>query len=292
MELRQLKTFQTVANTLSFTRTATLLDYAQSSVTTQIQTLEEELGVQLFDRVGKKVVLTDAGERLLSYADRMLSIAQEAQLTITNSTDPSGTLTISSPESFCAYRLPKTLREFHRRYPQVRLIFCPESLDDIKRGRTDMAFMLGDLQTTDLVVEPLLIEPLMLVTAPDHHLLQLGEITSNEMQGETLLLTEADCTYRALFEQTLKMAKVRPGTILEFHSVEAIKQCAMAGMGVAVLPKMAVAAELAEGCLTALPWVGPCLEITAQMIWHKDRWVSPAMQAFQEISREILKTCY
>ena len=101
MEIRQLITFRAVAQTLSFSRAATQLNYAQSTVSAQIQGLEEELGVALFDRLGKSVALTDAGQRLLGYAEKMLNLADEALAVVSNADIQTGPLTISAPETLC-----------------------------------------------------------------------------------------------------------------------------------------------------------------------------------------------
>src|SRR5688500_4041002 len=105
MDLRQLNTFCTVAHALSFSRAATSLNYVQSSVTAQIQTLEDDLGVQLFDRMGKRVALTDAGKRLLLYAEKILRLAEEARSAVKTDEEPGGTVVVSAPESLCTYRL-------------------------------------------------------------------------------------------------------------------------------------------------------------------------------------------
>src|SRR5690606_16915793 len=105
MELRQLRTFQRVATTLSFTRAAEELGYAQSSVTAQVRSLEDELSVRLFDRLGRQVSLTDAGQRLLEYATRLLNLAEEARLAVTESGEPSGQLVVAAPETLSSYRL-------------------------------------------------------------------------------------------------------------------------------------------------------------------------------------------
>ncbi|HYN90021.1 MAG TPA: substrate-binding domain-containing protein, partial [Ardenticatenaceae bacterium] len=104
-----------------------------------------------------------------------------------------------------------------------------------------------------------------------------------------LLLTEQGCNYRSLFERALNAAGVYPSTTLEFGSVEAIKQCVMAGMGITVLPAVAVAAEVAQGRLVALPWADRPLDMVTQMLWHKDKWLSPALGAFLDLTREMLQ---
>ena len=121
MELRQLATFRLIAQTQSFSRTAAALNYAQSTVSAQIQGLEEELGIPLFDRLGKRVALTEAGQRLLGYAEKILDLAAEARFSITSEETLTGTLTISAAETLCTYRLPAILREFRTSPPSGRL---------------------------------------------------------------------------------------------------------------------------------------------------------------------------
>ena len=123
MELRQLKTFRTVASTLNFSRAADALSYVPSNVTMQIKALEDELGVPLFDRLGKQLALTTAGKRFLTHIQSVLDKLDEARNTVHDNEDIRGTLTISANEVLCAYRLPVVFKLFRSRYPGVRLIF-------------------------------------------------------------------------------------------------------------------------------------------------------------------------
>jgi DNA-binding transcriptional LysR family regulator len=109
-----------------------------------------------------------------------------------------------------------------------------------------------------------------------------------DLSGEQFLLTEPGCNYRLMFERELAEAGVETPTTLEFDGVETVKQCVAAGMGVAMLPAVTVEAELDRGELAALRWTGRDLTISVQMIWHKDKWVSPALAAFLETAREVL----
>ena len=111
MELRQLETFRAVASTLSFTRAASALGYAQSSVTAQIQALEGELGVALFDRLGRRVALTDAGQRLVEYAERLLTLAEKARSALAEGAEPSGTLQDRTAEALPNLEKPKKKRK-------------------------------------------------------------------------------------------------------------------------------------------------------------------------------------
>ncbi|MBX3001794.1 MAG: LysR family transcriptional regulator [Caldilineaceae bacterium] len=293
MELRQLKTFRTTAQVRSFSRAAEILDYAQSTVSTQIQSLEQELGVHLFDRLGKQVMLTNAGQRLLVYADQILKLSDEAYQVVADSEIPAGTLTIGAPESLCVYRLPPVLRRYRDQYPQVRIALQPGSCPDLRRatreGDADVVFTLEPaFQSEELRVEILRTESVLLLAHPDHLLAKQPEVYATDLKGEPVLLTEATCSYRRLFEDALAQADVRPVTELEFNSVEAIKQCVIAGMGIAVLPEVAVTREIAAGEIAALNWWGPSLSVAMQLVWHKDKWISPAMHAFARMTREML----
>lgn len=295
MELRQLVTFRMIATTLSFSQTALALNYVQSSVTAQIQALEEELGVRLFDRLGKHIAVTDAGKRFLPYAEKILDLAEEAHHVVLDGVIPSGTLTISAPETLCIYRLPTLLRQFRDRYPKVRLIFRPYPFADLRRsvseGIVDVAFMIDEpIHSTALIIEQLITEPLLLLVAADHQLIHLPTVTAQDLEGEPFLLTEAGCSYRVFLERALNREGVHPTTNLEFSSVEAIKQCVMASMGIAFLPEITVAHEIAQGRLAALNWRSHHFQVNTQVLWHKDKWRSPALNAFLEVTREVLGT--
>ena len=294
MEIRQLRTFQAVAQMLSFNRAAERLHYAQSSISAQIQALEEELEVKLFDRLGRRILLTEAGERLLQYAGKILDLADETRAEVVRSKEPEGALTIRVPESFCVHRLPPVVKQFRSRFPKVRLSFITCAVEnlqkDLRKGITDLAFLLTDsIQAADLEAEALGFEHIMLVASPGHPLAAKPEIQTRDLEGETILLSKVDCSYRRSFEQILDQGNVRTGTTLEFNSVEAIKQCVMEGVGITILPEIAVAREIAYGKLTALTWGEGEMEVALLMIWYKERWLSPTLNTFMDMTREILK---
>lgn len=169
MEIKTLQTFHALADELSFSRTAERLNYAQSSVTAQIQQLEQELGVHLFERLGKRIRLTSAGERLLVYADQILRLAAEAQSALSV---PSGTLTIGVVESLGTYGLAPVVAAFRSQCPGVDLAFrtgiCGRQ---VLRGELDLAFTLEEIRHDDgLVFEALREEPMLVVTHPGNPL--------------------------------------------------------------------------------------------------------------------------
>ncbi|GCE12461.1 LysR family transcriptional regulator [Tengunoibacter tsumagoiensis] len=293
MDLRQLTTFRELARTLHFHQAAERLGYVQSTVSAQIQGLEEDLGVRLFDRLGKQITLTNAGERLLPYAEQILKVAEEARTAVSGHEQYVGTLTIGATETLCTYRLPAVLRQFHFLYPQVRLLFFPSAFSALRRlaidGQVDLAFLMEEpIASSVFHAQSFRPEPIHLLVSSDHPLAQRSTILPSDLEGETLLVTEAGCSYRTQFQHQLSKAGVQPTAMLEFESIEAIKQCALIGMGVAVLPAITVASELEQQKLVILPWSGEPICLMTQMIWHKQKWLSPAFQAFLAVTRQVL----
>ena len=260
----------------------------------QIQALEQELDVKLFDRMGRSILLTDAGERLLQYAGKILDLEEETRAEVADVKEPEGALTIRIPETFGVHRLPPVIRRFRDRFPKIRLHFITcahEGLEkDLRKGITDLAFLLAEsIQAADLEAEILGIESLVVVAHPKHLLAAKPVVHTRDLEGETLLLSRVDCSYRRSFQWILDQEKVRPGTLLEFNSVAAIKQCVMEGIGITILPEVAVAQDIANGRLAALAWEAGDLEVAILMIWYKDKWLSPTLKAFMEMTRAVFK---
>lgn len=294
MEIRQLKSFQTVANLLSFNRAAEQLNYAQSSISVQIQTLEEELGVRLFDRLGKRVQLTETGTQLLQYANKILDLVDETRSTVTGDKEPVGSLTIRIPETFGVHRLPAVLKAFHARFSKVQLNFITCALEglakDLRKGVTDLAFLLAESITApDLEVETLGFESIVLVASPDHPLSAKRSVHTRDLAGATILVSRVDCSYRKIFEQILEQEEVGELNKFEFNSVEVIKHSVMAGLGVTVLPEIAIAEEVRRRRLVILPWSEGKIDVAILMIWFRDRWISPTLQAFMDVTRRVMK---
>jgi DNA-binding transcriptional LysR family regulator len=294
MEVRQLQIFRALAEELNFTRTAEKVHTVQSNVTAQIKALEEELGSPLFDRLGRRVTLTDAGRNFLPFAEQALAAMDQGQRAVQTGAEPSGPLKVGIPESILTYRLPQVLRLFHRRFPHVELIFRPQ-WDDVlpvmlETGKLDMAVCMIEASPNPAIKSIRLRgERIFLLAHPSHSLAGQRTVKPADLAGQSLLLTEGGCGYRLKLDRVMAMQNIRPGNITEFSSVEAIKQCVAAGMGLGLLPAIVVARELRQHQLKALHWAGPSLDIATHILWHKDKWISPAMAAFMELVREKLE---
>ncbi|MGW3206575.1 LysR family transcriptional regulator [Streptomyces sp. NPDC001135] len=289
MELRLLVTFEKVATVLSFTRAAAELAYAQSSVTGQIRTLEASLGVELFDRLGSRIRLTEAGERLLPYARQIIELTEEARAVVVEPEEPSGTLTVGTMESLTSYRLPPLLEYFHHRHPKVRLALRTtigdETRQALRQGTYDVGFLMEEeTEHPGLETAVLAVEPLALVAAPGHALAGAA-VTTAELTGQPLLATEPGCAYRDLFERELTALK--PVEFMEFGTIEATKRAAAAGLGVALLPEVTVAAELAEGSVVRLDWEPP-FTLRTQLAWRAGKRLPAHARLFVERARRLL----
>jgi DNA-binding transcriptional LysR family regulator len=293
MEIRQLRTFRVVAGLLSFNKAAARLNYAQSSISAQIQALEDDLHVKLFDRLGRNILLTEAGERLLRYAEKILDLADESRVELRGRAEPEGFLTIRIPESFGVHRLPPIIKRFRDRFPKVKLelIACAhEGLqEDLRKGITDLAFLFAEsVSAVDLEAELLGFESIVLVGYPDHPLAKRKIVRTSDLEGQRILLSRTDCSYRRVFEKILEDEKVQVDTSMVFYSVAVLKRCVMEGAGLTILPEVAVQEEIANGKLVPFPWEEAPLETAILMVRYKGRWVSPTLNAFMVMTKEVL----
>jgi len=293
VEFRQLQTFKAVADHRSFHKAANAIHYAQSTVSAQIMALEEDLGVKLFERLGRSIVLTEVGASFYQYACKMLELAEAARADLTAKTQLTGSLTIRVPESFCTHRLPPVIAKFHARMPEVKLRFitcAQEGLGpDLRKGITDLAFLLAEsIQSKDLQAEVLGTEKLVLIASPDHPLAREKKIRTEMLADQTLLLSRVDCSYRRLLEQMLQDADCQANMVLEFNSVAAIIANAIAGLGISLVPQVAVEADVKSNKLVILPWTESGLEVAQLMIWHHEKWLRPVLQSFMDTTREVL----
>lgn len=294
IELEHLRTFRAVARSGSFTAASDLLRLAQSTVSVHIRSLETAVGAPLFDRLPAGTRLTEAGRRLMPLSERILDLAATAAAVANQDGEAVGELTVAAPETVVAHRLPPVLRRLRDRHPDLTVRLEPVPYHEIRpavsAGLIDVGFLLqSPLQpTSSLAVKHLRTEPLLMVAGPDHPLATPVEDVAEEFARTMLFLTERGCGYRPLLEAHLDRAGVRPGHTLEFDSVEAIRRCVEAGLGVALIPQAWLADPLESGAVVAMDWFAPDFEVATQVVWHPARWQGPALTAFVEASEACL----
>lgn len=293
MDMKQLVTFTTIARLNSFTQTANELGYVQSSITSQIQLLEKELDIQLFERIGKKIFLTSEGKEFLLYAKQLLSIWENAKGVASDPDIIKGTLSIGTVESICGFKLPSIIKKFNESYPEVEIVLkTGNSLELqalLRDNQIDVAILLDSaISYSDFVIKSSQEEPLSLLAAPNHPLLQKGSVCSEDLSKHPLLLTRQGCFFRNLFEKILSDTEVTSKITLETSNIQTIKQLAILGFGITLLPQFTVLNELDSKQLVELNWGGPAFDIKTQVICHKDKWISPALKSFITVIKESI----
>lgn len=293
MDIKHLKTFSTIAALGSFSHASRELGYAQPTVSTHVQLLEKEFNIKLFERLGHRIKLTREGERFLIYAENIVRLSDEASAMmseLSSSETVAGKITIGANESFSVVRLPSVLKHFMQSYPQVDINLKFGSIKEIheqlQNNTVDVAFFLTrEVDYADLKVETLLIEPVVMVASPDH-LLSPGGLNSLRMlENQELIITQENCTFRALINDLLNKARVKPRSIIEINNLQAIKQLVMSGLGITILPRITVEYEISQRLLIELPWNNPPLPVATQVAYHKDKWLSPPILGFLEHTR-------
>jgi DNA-binding transcriptional LysR family regulator len=288
VHVKHLQSFLTAAKLLNFGEAARTLNYSQSTVSEQIHCLEDYLGTKLFERLGKRVFLTEQGKKLLPFAERMVRNAEELKDLFRDNETVSGALTIGAAESLCAFWLPPLLKEYKRRYPEVQLIIkvgrCPDFRQWLQQGIIDAAFSYNDeFDQPQLRQTELFRGETVFVASPDHELSACPVLEAQHLAGQTLLLPEADAGYRIDLENLLAKEHVKARTIMEFDSLEAIKQCVKNGLGVSHLPRIVVEEELKRGELIVFDWRGPAIPIQARMVLHREKWLTPPLAALEKL---------
>ncbi|MCO1861668.1 LysR family transcriptional regulator [Pseudomonas aeruginosa] len=265
MDLSSLEIFRAVAHEASVTRAAQQLQRAQSNVTTRIRQLEEDLGVELFLRDGKRMSLTERGSEFLAYAEQLLALADEARQSM-HPAEPGGRLRLGSMESTAASRLPALLASYHKACPRVALEVSTGTsralFDGGRARRLDCALVAagpgwaGELDGSGLRGEPLFREELLMILPAEHP--PVHDVA--EVRLRTLAGFARGCTYRQLAEDSLGT----PLTVQEVGSYHAILACVAAGACVGVLPR-SVLQLLGTPPLRSLPLA----EVDTWLVWRE-----------------------
>ncbi|MHB8912685.1 MAG: LysR family transcriptional regulator [Lysobacter sp.] len=268
MDLSDLQVFRCVAEAGGITRAAERLHRVPSNVSTRIRQLEEDLGVQLFLREGKRIVITPAGQVLLGYAERILALADDARAAVQDST-PRGRLGLGSMESTAATRLPGPLAEYHLRFPEVALELSTGStrqlVAQVLDGKLDAAFAADPAHHERLESVAAFSEELVLAAEAGHPRIR----SPKDLSRPTMLAFGSGCTYRRRFEEWFGASGADPERIIELASYHAILGCTVAGMGVALLPRaiLDIFPERARLSIHELP--APMRRSETALIWRK-----------------------
>jgi DNA-binding transcriptional LysR family regulator len=280
MNLSDLRIFTTVVQAGGVTRAAERLHRVQSNVTTRIRQLEQDLGVSLFIRDGKRLHLAPAGQLLLGYAERLLALAEETKNAVQDAR-PRGVFRLGTMESTAAVRLPGPLAAYHRRYPDVVLELRtgnPQQLASaILAGKLDAALVAEPIPDAPFEKAPGFTEELVIVAPAGH-----PPIAKSKQVPQTMIAFESGCPHRARLERWYAARGTMPVRTIELSSYHAMLGCVAAGMGVALLPRSVLNTfpERRRISIHKLP-VGEDQAMT-NLIWRKGA-DSPKLQAFRQI---------
>lgn len=284
--IRQLQVFVEAAQALSFARVADRLHLTPAGVSFQIKQIESQTGFALFERVGKKVALTDAGRILLGYAKQMLQSLNDADQAMTALKGLSGGQATIGLVSTAKYIVPHMLTRFQAEYPAVALTLMDGNrrwiIDALVKGDIDLAIMGQPPANADVSAEPFAPHPSVIAAAPTHPLVGHGDLPASVLAGEPFVVREEGSGTRSLMDRFFQGAGLAPRIAMTTSSNETIKQAVMAGMGVAFISEHTIGLELAAAQLCVLKVEGLPVLRRWYVVHLEAKRLSPAAVAFKK----------
>ena len=284
MDLKNLNTFVHVAETGSFTRAGERLGYSQSAVSIQIKQLETELGFRLFDRIGHTVRLTSRGEETLLYAQRICRMCQEMTLSGSRPHELTGELRLATGDSLCAHLFGSSFSHFREQYPGISL--------QVTAAGTDTLFDLLDHNGADIVctLDSHIFHNDYIIAAEErvsvhfvapagHPLAKSGPLSVETLLSQPFLLTEKGMSYRRLMDETLARRSLEILPVLEMGRADIICRLVESGMGFSFLPDYVTEDPVRRGTVVRLDVPDCQVEVWAQLLYHRGKWLSPQMEA-------------
>lgn len=293
MEIRNITTFMRVAELNSFSKAAEQLGYSQSAVTVQIRQLEQELNIKLFERIGKHIRLTEEGTRFVSKALDILNAVDAAKTFSCGQEYPPGRLRIGTAESLLISVLPSIIMEFRKEYPHVEISIqtgtIAELFDMVRQNDVDLLFFL-DKKTNfpEWVKVAEHLEPIVFVSSSKHPLTKSRHIPLNKIFKESFLLTEKSISYRYDLEQMAAASNTEIHPFLETGNTEVITKMLLQNAGISFLPEYVIRQHLKTGRLSILDAACPKVQMWSQLVYHKNKWLTPQMKLFIEIMKKNL----
>ena len=287
MEFRQIQTFMQIAQVKNFSKTAELLGYSQSAVTVQIRQLETELGVRLFDRTGKKVILTPKGKEFLIHANKIIDEMHKAKDAMNDTAELKNPLHIGTIESLCTVKLQEIVQRFREEHPQVRIqitIGSPERLiQKMEHNELDVIYILDTPRWNKNWVKVMeKSEPVIFVSAPNYKLSGKKNIEVEEILNAPFYLTERNANYRQALEQELALHKQTLSPVLECSDTAFIKKMLKTGKGLSYLPLFVVEKDIEEGKIAKLDVKDIDITMYRQVFYHANKYMTKEMEKFIE----------
>src|SRR5580700_4579850 len=257
MDLDYLTTFLEIAKQGSFSRAGQKLFRSQPAVSAQIRQLEEEYGQKLFDRVGKSMKLTAAGEVLLDFAGRLIALKNDSLRAVADQSNaPQGTLAVGANEATCLYVLPEVFAEFHRRFPSVQISvyrnFSRKVIEKVEDGALDVGIVTLPVKSPSLKVHPIFRDRLMLMVSPTNPLAAYKSVRTADIAAQPLIFPKTGFT-RQVLDKQFRPFRSHLRITMELPSVGMIKQFVAAGLGVSLISESFVRDEVRAGVVKIIP---------------------------------------
>ena len=294
MDLKYLNTFKTILESGSFLNASQKLNCTQSTVTFQVQQLEQELRVKLFEKVGRRMVATQAGKDMLPHIEAILRTMAQLKNYGKHISEMTGLLKIALPETIFTYKIHPVLKSFREQAPGIRLeietLNCHDIREKILAGSIDVGVHYDVGGYGDSVITGDLAEfPVVLVGSPSLDAESCDFAAAKQRKRLCMITNDNNSVFHNMFERYLKDRDIIFEESMHLGSIEAVKRSVVSNLGMAYLPRHVVAEELAAGHLREISLDGPPALISCIYAHHKNKWVSPAMQLFIELLQQTLK---
>ena len=258
LDSRQLRAFASLARTGSFTQTARELRLSQSAISHSMKALEHEVRCRLLDRMGKTVILTQAGEQFLAHAERILAEMSAARERLSELGKwGHGRLRVCASTTACQYILPAVLREFKEGFPQCVIQIepgdTPAALELLTKKKIDLALSLEPKADTGFEFRPLFEDELRFIVGPSHPWAKAARVERSEIVRQKFILYAKTSYHYEMIEKYFYTEKMVLPTSIELGNMEAIKELVKLGLGISILAPWVAQKELAEGSLCAVP---------------------------------------
>ncbi len=290
MTLHQLEIFLAVAKCQHFSKAASEVYLTQSAVSMQIKQLENELGISLFDRLGKTTHLTTAGKVLEEHASRILGEVVNLYQAIEDlNGGERGHVTLGASTTPGIYILPKILRSYNRRYSQVKLGYQIADTQQIEQmivlNQLDCGVVGGHLVEQSLRVEPYLTDELILVVSPENVFAKRKNVNLEQLQEVPFILRQKGSATRGVIKEEFEKRGLKLKVIMELREPESVKQLVIAGLGATIISKYAVLHELSSGNLVQVPVTELPFTRKLVIVSHRDKQPSFAAEALLRLLR-------
>ena len=295
MNTKSLVTFKTILEVGSFQKAADKLGYTQSTVTFQIKQLEEELALKLFEKIGRRMELTQAGKDIMPYIDMILQGAEQISNYGKSLSEISGSLKLAIPDSILIYNMQPFMQAFTHEAPNVQLIVNSIQSGEINQSIADGTADIGincekDSYPDSVVHKKLGKYKAVLVASPFANNNLLDFITPHQRKPISLICNEPDGYYQLDMDKYLSEKDILLNPPMKVQSIEAVKRCVMNNLGIAVVPTYSIGEELKNGSLMPIKTELDEKTYDSFYIYHKNKWMSPQMELALDLLKKYVGT--